>query len=83
MKLLKIQVLFKTGSGKKKGGKRCCGIIPNLYGHFSLSVLKMLVISAGIHKILVRVANKEDPNQTAEAVWSGSAQFVNSFLAGN
>ena len=38
----------------------------------------MLVISAGIHKMLVRMANREDPDQTAppEAVWSGSALFV-------
>ena len=32
----------------------------------------------GIHKMLVRIANREDTDQTAssEAVWSGSAQFV-------
>ena len=37
----------------------------------------MLVIMAGIHKMLVRIANSEDPDQTAssEAVWSGSALF--------
>ena len=41
-------------------------------------VLKMLVISAGIHKMHVRIANREDPGQTAlsEAVLSGSALFV-------
>ena len=34
----------------------------------------MLVSKAGIHKILVRIANREDPGQTAseEAVRSGS-----------
>ena len=32
---------------------------------FSLSVLKMLVIKAGTHKILGRMANREDPDQTA------------------
>ena len=39
---------------------------------------KMLVIKAGIHKMLFRIANSEDPDQTAssEAVWSGSALFV-------
>ena len=39
---------------------------------------KMLVIRAGIHKMLVRIANREDPDQTAssEAVWFGSALFV-------
>ena len=38
----------------------------------------MLVIRGGIHKMLVRIANREDPDQTAssEAVWSGSALFV-------
>ena len=38
----------------------------------------MLVIKSGIHKMLVRIANREDPDQTAssEAVWSGSALFV-------
>ena len=45
----------------------------------------MLGIKAGIHKLLVRIANREDPDQTAssEAVWSGSALFVQVFLAGN
>ena len=38
----------------------------------------MLIIRAGIHQMLVRIANSEDPDQTAseEAVWSGSALFV-------
>ena len=33
---------------------------------------------ARIHKMDVRIANEEDPDQTAssEAVWSGSALFV-------
>ena len=48
--------------------------------HFSLYVLKykMLVFSTGIHKMLVRIINMEDPDQTAssEAVWFGSALFV-------
>ena len=35
----------------------------------------MLVIMAGIHKMLARIANKADTDQTATAfaVWSGSA----------
>ena len=39
---------------------------------------KMLVFRAGIHKILVGIANREDPDQTAseEAVLSWSALFV-------
>ena len=43
---------------------------------------KMLIIMTVIHKMLVKVANREDPDQTAssEAVWSGSALFVYDFL---
>ena len=39
---------------------------------------KMLVNRDGIHKLLVRIANSENPDQTVslEAVWSGSALFV-------
>ena len=38
----------------------------------------MLVMRAGSLKMLVRISNREDPDQTAssEAVWSGSALFV-------
>ena len=38
----------------------------------------MTVIKAEIHKLIVRIANRGDPDQTAssEAVWSGSALFV-------
>ena len=39
----------------------------------------MLVFKAGIHKMDVRIANREDPD--LEAVWSGSALFVLAFLA--
>ena len=57
-----------------------------MYGKFykisntSLSVSnKMLVIRAGIHKMLIRIANSEDLDQTAsELIWCLSA-----FLAGN
>ena len=44
----------------------------------------MLVIRDGIHKMLVGVANRDDPDQTAspEAVRSGSALFVYDILAG-
>ena len=40
---------------------------------------------AGIHNMLVRIANREDPDQTAscEAVWSGSALFVYAFIFQN
>ena len=33
--------------------------------------------------MIVRLANSEDPDQTAGAVWSGSALFDQSFLVGN
>ena len=40
--------------------------------------IKMLIFRAEIHKMLVKIANKEDPEKTgsSEAVWSGSALFV-------
>ena len=46
---------------------------------------KMMVIRAGLRILIVRIANKEDPDQTAssETVWPGSALFAQAFLAGN
>ena len=42
---------------------------------------RMLVIGTGIHKLFVRIANREDPDQTASsAVWSGSALFALTFI---
>ena len=41
-----------------------------MYQHFeqvSLSVLKMLVFRAGTHKMLVKIANREEPDQTASS----------------
>ena len=35
--------------------------------NFSLSVLKILVFRAEVHNMLVRIANREDPDQTASA----------------
>ena len=43
----------------------------------------MLVIRAIIYKILYRIANREDPDQTAEAVWSESTLFVYAIFASN
>ena len=45
----------------------------------------MSAIRVRIHKMLIRLANREDPDQTAsaEAISSGSALFVKAFLAGN
>ena len=42
---------------------------------------KILVWRAGIQKMLVRIANRDDPDQTAssEAVWSGSARLSRLF----
>ena len=42
----------------------------------------MWVTRTGINKKYVRIANREDPDQTAssEAVWSGSALFVKTFF---
>ena len=59
----------KTCSGK-------CSKISNTF--LFLFSNKMLVIRAGIYNVLVRKANREDPDQTAssEAVWSASTLFV-------
>ena len=40
---------------------------------------------AEIHRMVVRIANREEPDQTAssEAVWSGSALFVLAFSPSN
>ena len=54
------------------------------YGKYSklwplfLFINKMLVIKARIHIMLLRITNKENPDQTASsaAVWSGSVLFV-------
>ena len=45
-----------SGNGK-------CSKISNIF--LILFSNKMLVFRAGIHKFLVRVANREDPDQTA------------------
>ena len=38
------------------------------FEHFSLLFLnKMLIIRAGIHKMLVTIANREEPDQTASS----------------
>ena len=43
----------------------------------------MLVIKVGIHKMIVRIANREDSEKTSssEAVWSGSALFFKVFFS--
>ena len=60
-----------------------CSKISNTF--LFLFSYKMFGYNAGIHKMIVRIANREDHDQTAseEAVWSGSALFVLAFLTGN
>ena len=50
-----------------------CTKISNTFLFLFSNTYKMLVIRIGIHKMLVRIANRKDPDQTAseEAVWSG------------
>ena len=56
-----------------------CSKVWNFF-HF-IFTNKMLLNRTGVNKMLVRIANREDPDQTAssEAVWSGSALFVRAF----
>ena len=74
---------WEGGRRSHDGGYSKCLKVLNIFLFILLN--KMLVIKAGIHKMLDRVANREDPDQTAssEAVWSGSALFVLAFLTGN
>ena len=55
--------------------------------HITLSLLKYNGDNQVwiLKKMLFRIANREDPDQTAssEAVWSGYLLFVKAFLAGN
>ena len=47
---------------KVSNNRRCLNISNSFHNLFTS---KMLLIMAKIHKILVRVANRDDPNQTA------------------
>ena len=55
--------------------RECSKILSTLLFLFSN---KMVVIRAGKNKMLGRIVNREDPDQTAssEGVWSGFALFV-------
>ena len=44
-----------------------CGKCSKTFAHVSLSVLSFVVFRAGIHKMLVRISNREDPDQTASS----------------
>ena len=39
--------------------------------------IKMMVIRGGIHKMLVRIANREDPDQTASSEAIGLVKDLN------
>ena len=56
LRIKQVRKGFKYGS--------CCRILNTFL--FLLSD-KMLVIRAGTHKMLVRIANREDPDQTASS----------------
>ena len=69
------------------GSNVACQLAVSIYMHNNhskisktflfLFLYKMLVISVGIHKMLLRLANRQDPGQTAsEAVRIGSALFA-------
>ena len=60
-----------------------CSKIPNTF--LALFSNKMFVFRATIHKMLIRIANREDPDQTAssEAVQSGSAVVCLDLLSSN
>ena len=49
--------------------EKFCEIIVLNFQHFSLSVLKikMWALRDGIHKMLCRIANMKDPDQTASS----------------
>ena len=75
-------IFFAFFQLKSKCNSKCSKISDTFLFLFSN---EMLVSRIGIHKMLVRIANREDPDQTAseEAVLSGSALLVKAFLAGS
>ena len=46
---------------------------------------RMLAVRTEIHKILTRIANRDEPDQTAssEPVWYVSMLYIYAFLVGN
>ena len=75
MFLISDIVLLMISSNKSRSQRPLQFYNKSLYGKFSefrtpfLSrfATRMLVIKAGIHKMLVRIANREDPDQTASS----------------
>ena len=61
---------------------KCPKILNSLLFLFSN---KMLLIRAGIHRMPVRIGNRENPDHSAssEAVWCRSALFFWAFWGGN
>ena len=60
--------------------KRKCSKISNAF--LFLFSNKMLIVRAEIHKMLVRIANREDPDQTASSEAMGLPLLVKAFLTG-
>ena len=50
-----------------------CGKCSEIRNIFSS---KMLAVRAGIHKMLVRIANREEPDQTASSEETASSEAV-------
>ena len=58
----------------------------NFYGKFSKisNTVHFMIIRAGIHKMFVRIANREDTDQTSSSdPYPGSAMFVHAIVACN
>ena len=64
---------------------KCYKILNTFLFLFANKMLVFRIWILNIHKKLVRIANRKDPDQTApsEAVRSGSVLFVKAFMAGN
>ena len=71
------RLLYKAKNGKTL---RCTNIGPDKQISHLFSK-KVWVIRAAIHKLLVRIANREDTSE--EIVCSWSALFVKCFVDGN
>ena len=78
------ELKFADFLSEKQTGKTLIRLLPQKQSNLGLPCLFVLknnlVFRADIHKFLVRIANREDPDQTAssEAVCSGSAMFIGS-----
>ena len=50
---------------QNKGNSQCSNLVGNILLKYIIK--KMLLIKTGTHKVLVRIANREDPDQTASS----------------